>query len=362
MVNKRKSKINLVFFSDTGPRGSSLEHRGRLMSRELQKYGIESRVYAGLLGSETSPIPNLKSYFSVVARLKSCDILVLHRQGNLFAYLILSLNKLLGKKTVCDFDDAMFVHEASGHIALHKLWYHYLPSIIKKCDMVTVGSHFLVEYARSLNNDVHLIPTPVDTAIFHPISRVPYNKKEIIIGWMGLANFHVENLRLLVEPLAELSGRHAIRLKLVSALGVEEVKRMFQGIKTLGVDYGLDHLVGLREVPELMSDFDISVAPIRSDTFSEGKCAMKVLESMAMGIPVVASAVGENNYIITDGVNGYLAGNSQEWIRKLETLIQDETLRGEMGQKGLETVQEKGYTLEECGKRLAQLCYNLFES
>ncbi len=351
--------MKIIFFADTTPQGSSLEHRGRLISRELQKYGIESQVYAGLLGSETSPVPNLKSYFSVVARLKSSDILVLHRQGNLLAYLILSLSKLLKKKIIYDFDDALFVHEASGHIALHKVWYHYLPSIIKKCDMVTVGSHFLVEYARPLNNNVHLIPTPVDTAIFHPISRIPYNKKEIIIGWMGLANFHVENLRLLVGPLTELSRRHPIKLKLVSALGVEEVRSMFENINTLSVDYGLDHVVDLHKVPELMSEFDISVAPLRKDTFSEGKCAMKVLESMAMGIPVVASAVGENNYIITDGLNGYLATTSEEWVRKLETLIQDETLRGKIGQKGLETVQEKGYTLEECGRNLGQLYHKL---
>jgi len=329
------------------------------MARELRKYGIESEIYAGLLENNTLTVPNLKSYFSVVARLKSCDILVLHRQGNLLAYLILSLSKLLGKKIIYDFDDALFVHEASRHITLHKVWYHHLASIIKRCDMVIAGSHFLVEYAGSLNSNVHLIPTGVDTAIFYPLSKASRSEKEITIGWMGLANFHVENLRLLTEPLADLSRRYSIRLKLVSALGVEEVKRMFQGINTLSVDYGLDHMVALHEVPELMADFDISVAPIRSGIFSEGKCAMKVLESMAMGIPVIASAVGENNYVITDGVNGYLAATSEEWIRKLEMLIQDQTLRERIGQKGLETVQEKGYTLEECGKRLSKLYYRL---
>lgn len=351
--------MKIIFFADTTPQGSSLEHRGRLISRELQKYGIKSQVYAGLLGSETSPVPNLKSYFSVVARLKSCDILVLHRQGNLLAYLILSLSKLLKKKTIYDFDDALFVHEASGHITLHKVWYHYLASIIKRCDMVTAGSHFLVEYANNLNKNVHLIPTPVDTAIFHPLDESSRGKGQIVIGWMGLANFHVENLRLLVGPLTELSKKYPVRLKLVSALGVDEVRSMFENINTLSVDYGLDHVVDLHKVPELMSEFDISVAPLRKDTFSEGKCAMKILESMAMGIPVVASAVGENNYVIADGVNGYLAATSEEWIRKLETLIQDETLRKTMGQKGLETVREKGYTLEECGKRFGQLCHKL---
>ena len=355
--------MKISFFADTAPDSASLVHRGYLMSRELQKYGIEVKVYAGLSRHNlfNIPIPNLKTYRSVIARLKHYDILILHRQGNLLAYLILLLSRLLGKKAVFDFDDALFIHQSSRHKILHALWYGFLPQIIKRCDMVIAGSHFLAEYARNLNTNVHLIPTPVDTAIFSPPVEASHSGQQITIGWIGLANFHVENLRLLAEPLAELSKKYALRLKLVSALGVKEVRQLFEKIETLNVDYGLDHLVPLHEMPKLMRDFDISVSPLRSDTFSEGKCAMKALESMAMGIPVVASAIGENNYVITDGVNGFLATTSEEWIRKLEMLIHDETLRRRIGQNGLETIQKEGYTLEECGKKLSQLCHELLK-
>jgi hypothetical protein len=40
-------------------------------------------------------------------------------------------------------------------------------------------------------------------------------------------------------------------------------------------------------------------------------------------------------------------------------LIQDETLRRRIGQNGLQTIQKQGYTLEECGKKLSQLCLGL---
>jgi len=140
---------------------------------------------------------------------------------------------------------------------------------------------------------------------------------------------------------------------------VEQINASNSNSRSGTIIGGWSHMVGLREVTELMSEFDISVAPLRKDTFSEGKCSMKILESMAMGIPVVASAVGENNYVITDGVNGYLATTSEEWIRKLEMLIQDQSLRKKIGQKGLETVKEKGYTLEQCAKKLSKVCYEL---
>ena len=41
-------------------------------------------------------------------------------------------------------------------------------------------------------------------------------------------------------------------------------------------------------------------------------------------------------------------------------LSQDDTLRKTMGQEGLETVHEKGYALEERGKRSGQLYHELF--
>ena len=42
---------------------------------------------------------------------------------------------------------------------------------------------------------------------------------------------------------------------------------------------------------------------------------------MALGIPSVASPVGVNSKIITDGENGFLAKTPEEWEEKLSKLI-----------------------------------------
>jgi glycosyltransferase involved in cell wall biosynthesis len=363
MTDKTKPP-RILFFSDTVPGTTSLVHRS--MQGELERrgflvemfYGQKARTYGGTLRYESLaalPIPELRAYVSIIRRLKCCDVLVLHRQGNLLAYVVQQLAKANRRTTVFDFDDALHLHHYSQHRFIHRLWYSFLPSIIKKSDIVIAGSHFLLDYASGLNQNVTLIPTPVDTSIFYPRNRPSRPDGRIVIGWMGIANYHLDNIKIIREPLQRLAGRYPLRLKLVSALGMKEIKDVFSGIDGLETDYGLDHLVRLEELPDLMSDFDISVMPLTDDDFSRGKCSMKILESMAMGLPVVASDVGENNYVIQDGVNGYLAKTSDDWVNKLEILIKDGSLRSRMGQNGFRTISEKGYSREACEKRFHKL-------
>ena len=52
---------------------------------------------------------------------------------------------------------------------------------------------------------------------------------------------------------------------------------------------------------------------------------------MAMGIPFVASNLGINSQLFSDGQSGFLASNDEEWTQKITTLINDSALRKRMG-------------------------------
>jgi len=77
------------------------------------------------------------------------------------------------------------------------------------------------------------------------------------------------------------------------------------------------------------------------DDWSKGKCGLKGLQYMALGIPTIMSMVGVNSEIIIDGVNGFLATSEKEWIQKLSMLINSGVLRKSIGLQGRETVEEK---------------------
>ncbi|HRH38082.1 MAG TPA: glycosyltransferase, partial [Flavobacteriales bacterium] len=75
------------------------------------------------------------------------------------------------------------------------------------------------------------------------------------------------------------------------------------------------------------------------DEWARGKCGLKGLQYMALGIPTIMSPVGVNNSIIRDGMNGFLAGSVEEWTEKLCKLIDDADLRQRMGSAARMTVE-----------------------
>jgi glycosyltransferase involved in cell wall biosynthesis len=70
---------------------------------------------------------------------------------------------------------------------------------------------------------------------------------------------------------------------------------------TLGVDDGIVFTGHRSDVPELLAEGAISVLPTHSEGLSN-----TLLESMAAGLPIVATRVGGNKELVEDGVNGIL--------------------------------------------------------
>jgi glycosyltransferase involved in cell wall biosynthesis len=90
-----------------------------------------------------------------------------------------------------------------------------------------------------------------------------------------------------------------------------------------------------------LSSIDIGIMPLPDDQWSKGKCGLKALQYMALGVPTICSPVGVNSAIIQDGQNGFLADGKDQWIEKLKHLIHSPELRKRIGDAGRQTVEEK---------------------
>jgi glycosyltransferase involved in cell wall biosynthesis len=116
----------------------------------------------------------------------------------------------------------------------------------------------------------------------------------------------------------------------------------------------------LEEENEDLISFDIGLMPLDDDLWSKGKCGLKIIQYLSVGIPVVCTPVGINLDIVKDGENGFWATHPQAWIDRLSTLIEDPDLREQMGLKGIETV-EKGYSLRVTSKKFLRVLQALVQ-
>jgi glycosyltransferase involved in cell wall biosynthesis len=94
--------------------------------------------------------------------------------------------------------------------------------------------------------------------------------------------------------------------------------------------------------------------PMPDNLWAKGKCAMKALLYMAMGMPAVCSAVGTNCDVIRHGENGLLARTPMDWHVHLGALIDNAALRKRLGDAGRQTVEQL-YSAEVCAARFADV-------
>src|SRR5262249_10956774 len=90
-----------------------------------------------------------------------------------------------------------------------------------------------------------------------------------------------------------------------------------------------------------LSEFDIGIMRLPDTEWARGKCGLKGLQYMALGIASLMSPVGVNKDIIQNGKNGYLPGTEDQWVECLSLLIENENLRRTIGEEGRRTVAER---------------------
>ena len=113
--------------------------------------------------------------------------------------------------------------------------------------------------------------------------------------------------------------------------------------------------VDVRELPwsestevQQINEFDVGIMPLPKSEWSLGKCAFKLIQYMACGVPVVGSRIGANVEVVDHG-SGFLADSEDEWLNAFRSLRDDADLRLEMGRQARQHI-EKDYSLQAYAK------------
>jgi glycosyltransferase involved in cell wall biosynthesis len=175
------------------------------------------------------------------------------------------------------------------------------------------------------------ISSTINTEKYFPIENYK-NDHRIILGWSG-SHSTIPYLKLLAPVLRRLREQYDFKLLVIGASNFE--------IK--GVDVEAIPWNEANEVRELRR-IDVGLYPLPNEEWVLGKSGLKALQYMALGIPTVATAIGANFRVIEDGFSGYLVNSDDEWVTRLKALIENPSLRKQIGECGRARV-EKYYSL-----------------
>jgi glycosyltransferase involved in cell wall biosynthesis len=116
-----------------------------------------------------------------------------------------------------------------------------------------------------------------------------------------------------------------------------ELEKMAQELDLRNVKF-MGHLE-FHELINILSRAKFSVLP--SEVYEN--CPMAVLESMAMGKPVIGAKIGGIPELIIDGVDGFLfeSGNSKDLSEKISWMINDPKRNKEMGINARTKIEQK---------------------
>lgn len=206
---------------------------------------------------------------------------------------------------------------------VHSLFYR-LPALITTC------SETAAEKLSKYNKNIAVIYGGVDIKLFHPFSK-PVSD-HLIIGYAG--NTRVwQGLPFLIDTFVS-NKLYSEKFNLFLLLSEHhEFAKDIQGIE-------IAQAVPSTQVPDQLSRCDILVIPRVASEVNRLSFPSKLMEYLAMGLPVVASKTSDMHKIVTHEVNGllYEPGNSEELVTCLLKL-KDVNLREKLGRGGRALVE-----------------------
>ena len=349
--------VKIVFIIDSLQRHGTQRFLTRL-ARGLQDLGYNQTVIAVNDASDPDIEQDLSSTGCTIVRIGKFTLLL----GGLGWWRLVVMLKRLRPDvvmTMLDFADTLgrpaaqlagcrsLVTSIRARNLAKPLWRRWFDRrTILWAEKVVFNSRSIVEYARQ-NEGVHpgqvvVIPNGVDD--LRPRSgalrsqyrqRLSLPPETLLLGSVARLN-HQKNLALLLRAAKKLPANRRWKILLVGD-GPERSRLLSLGQK-LGLADRLIWLGARHDIEGWLGAMDIFVHTANFEGMPNA-----VMEAMAAGLPVVASAVDGTCELIEDGVSGYLVspGDVNAFAQRIRQLMENPDLARRLGEKAHSDVLER---------------------
>jgi glycosyltransferase involved in cell wall biosynthesis len=322
----------------------------RPSSRFRIRQYIDRLAGYGVIVRELTPFTDKTYYFpgplkavtriSALYRCRGADVIWLSR-GFVEGYE--TFERLLKRPRILDVDDAVWLRGPFGRFAM--------PDIARAMDAVIAGNGYLAEYFGRYCKKVYVVPTAIDLDRFtlRPGSKNEQGDK-FVIGWTGSSS----NFKYLdtIEPVLARFLREHKRAELLLTADRPWDFKLLPADKVSFIPWSA------QEEIRVLHSMSVGIMPLADDKWARGKCAFKMLQYMAVGLPVIVSPVGTNRDVLQKADIGFAASSPDQWYEALVSLYKDRLLRVKLGLSGRKVV-EQFYSADIVARDLADIFKSL---
>lgn len=256
-------------------------------------------------------------YLKMILSKPPCDVLLIYREASIIGPAIIErLAKRLNVPIIFDFDDPLFLNLNSVNSQFSRLKFpKKMHTTFKLSDHIIAINDIMADYAKDFNPNVSIVPNVVDPERFRPALKTD---GQVRLGWTGsLTTMH--NLKSIAKPLQKLQKKYKVPVRVVGN----------GDLKIKGVELDVREWSPETEVSDLQ-DCSIGLMPLVEHPSNKWKFFLKVVQYLAIGLPVIAHDAGSNKDVIKNGVNGFIVNSEDEWYDYVSLLIEDTELRKKM--------------------------------
>lgn len=227
------------------------------------------------------------------------------------------------------------------------------------CDVVVCNSRAaadrLVEQGLRKSRVVVIGNGLPATAFAETPPALPRRPGVLRVGMIARMNTRFKNHKVFLQAAARLCGRIS-GLEFVLVGDGPLRGGLERETDTLGLKTHVFFLGDRQDIPAILASLDVSVLPSSSESLSNA-----ILESMAAGVPVVASRVGGNPELVSRERGLLVAPDDDKSLADaIERLLRDPAMRADLGCNA-KRFAHANFTAEHTAKRYEQLYAELLE-
>jgi len=304
------------------------------------------------LGGSLYGMQSWRSRIRLARHLRKCDIAIAHAFDFYTNLTLIPAARLAGVPVVIGSQRQL------GDLLTPSQW-RAQAAVLRWCDSVVCNSRAaaqrLIEHGLREDQVVVIGNGLAPSAFAETPAAIPRQPGVLRVGMVARMNTPSKNHAAILRVAARLKSKHLTVEFLFIGDGPLR-PQLEREAERLAVGRQVRFLGDRFDVPAVLASIDISVLPSASESLSNA-----ILESMAVGLPVVAYRVGGNPELLGDERGVLVPPEDEEALaNSIERLLEDEKLRAELGRKAKQFAREN-FTLERIRARYEDLYTTLLE-